>query len=80
MSAKLTRRQWAAALTPALTPAVLASAIAAQKPAPAPSAAEPAAGQAEELRLAHERMRANAEAVGKVKLPMATEPAFQFKA
>jgi len=32
------------------------------------------------LRIARERIRNNAGALAKVKLPMATEPAFQFKA
>jgi hypothetical protein len=68
--AKITRRTLAAALGPA----AMASLIEAQKPAPA------ADSPAEELRIARERIRNNADALAKVKLPMATEPAFQFKA
>jgi hypothetical protein len=34
----------------------------------------------EETRSAHDLMRLNAQALAKVKLPMATEPAFHFKA
>ena len=34
----------------------------------------------EELKAARESLRANAEQLSKVKLPMATEPATQFKA
>ena len=34
----------------------------------------------EELKAARERLRANAEALAAEKLPMAVEPAFQFKA
>ena len=71
--AKFTRRKLAAALAPA----VLASALRAQNPAPS---ADSPAGPGEELRIARERIRNNADALAKVKLPMATEPAFQFKA
>jgi len=38
------------------------------------------AGSGEETQSAHELMRANAEAIAKVKLPMAVEPPFHFKA
>jgi hypothetical protein len=34
----------------------------------------------EEARSAHDLMRSNAQALAKVKLPMATEPAVHFKA
>jgi hypothetical protein len=44
----------------------------------APAADSPA-GPGEELRIARERIRNNADALAKVKLPMATEPAFWFK-
>ena len=67
--AKFTRRKLGAALAPA----VLSSAARGQNPASP-------AGADEELRLARERIRNNSGAVAKVKLPMATEPAFQFKA
>ena len=70
---KITRRRLAAVLAPA----VLASAAPAQTSA---SSADAAANPAEELRLARERIRNNAGALEKVRLPMATEPAFQFKA
>ncbi len=33
-----------------------------------------------DMQSARDQMRANAEQIAKVKLPMATEPAFQFKA
>ena len=33
-----------------------------------------------DLQTAREQMRANADQIAKVKLPMATEPAFHFKA
>jgi hypothetical protein len=46
----------------------------------ASSAADSTSDPAEELRLARERIRNNAGVLAKVKLPMATEPAFQFKA
>lgn len=49
-----------------------------------PIVAIPAVAQApdsdEETRSAHELMRTSAEALAKVKLPMATEPACHFKA
>ncbi|MGA2118287.1 MAG: hypothetical protein ABSH56_26480 [Bryobacteraceae bacterium] len=74
MSAKFNRRKLAAALAPA----VLGSVLPAQPPAS--STAESTADPAEELRLARERIRNNAGVLAKVKLAMATEPAFQFKA
>jgi len=75
---KFTRRKLAAVLVPAaLAPAALASAQPPQNPA---SSADSSASPAEELRLARERIHNNADALAKVKLPMATEPAFQFKA
>jgi len=72
--AKVTRRKLAAALAPA----VLGSVMPAQQRAS--SAADSTSDPAEELRLARERIRNNAGVLAKVKLPMATEPAFQFKA
>ena len=45
-----------------------------------PAAAQTPAGSDEETRSAHDLMRSNAEALAKVKLPMATEPAVHFKA
>jgi hypothetical protein len=50
--------------------AVVQQAGAAQAPAPADA----------DLQSARDQMRANAERIAKVKLPMATEPAFHFKA
>ena len=47
----------------------------------APAAAaqtQPAA--VDEVQAARDRIKANADALAKVELPMATEPAFQFKA
>ena len=70
--AKFTRRKLAAALAPA----VLGSVMPAQQRAS--SAADSTSDPAEELR--RERIRNNAGVLAKVKLPMATEPAFQFKA
>lgn len=61
---KLTRRKLAAAL-------VSATAVAAQQPQPAP---------VDDLKTARDRMQANAAALAGTPLPMATEPAFQFKA
>jgi len=63
---KITRRQLALA---ALAPAALA----AQTPPPLP------ANREEELAAIKEQNRRNAEALDKVKVPMATEPAFLFK-
>jgi len=63
---KLTRRQLATVLAPAVA---LAGAAAPQPPA-APD---------DELRAARDRIRANGEALARHDLPMAVEPAFQFK-
>jgi hypothetical protein len=64
---KTTRRQWVSAL------AASAAGVAA--------GAQQAAESPEELRkAAGERLRRNASALAKVPLPMATEPAFVFKA
>ena len=63
---KITRRKLAAAL-----------ATAAALPAQTPPQTQPAA---DDLQTARDRMRANASALANQKLPMATEPAFQFKA
>jgi tellurite resistance protein len=61
---KITRRKLAAAL-------VAASAVPAQAQTPAPD---------DDLKTARDRMRANAAVVANQSVPMATEPAFQFKA
>ena len=63
---KLTRRQWGTALATAAT-------AAAQQPS-APTA------PADDLTVARDRLRANARALSATEIPMATEPAFQFKA
>jgi hypothetical protein len=63
---KLTRRKLAAAL-------VSATAVAAQQPQAAPAPTD-------DLKSARDRMQANAAALAATPLPMATEPAFQFKA
>ena len=63
---KLTRRKLAT---------VLVSATAMAAPQPAPSTAP-----ADDLTAARDRLKANARALGAVPIPMATEPAFQFKA
>jgi hypothetical protein len=65
---KLTRRKLATVL-------VSATAMAAQPPQPAPGPAPD-----NDLRIARDRLRANAAALGGASIPMATEPAFQFKA
>jgi len=63
---KITRRQLAGALAPV---AALAQ-----------TAAQPAAAPAdEELRAAREHLKANGETLAAQAVPMATEPAFQFK-
>ena len=64
---KITRRQLAKA---ALAPAALA----AQTPPPIPANAQ------EELAAIREQNKQNAQALDKVSVPMALEPAFQFKA
>jgi len=64
---KLTRRQWAAAATSSV-------AALAQTAPPAPATAE------DLLKAARERMKNNADALDRQQLPMAVEPAFQFKA
>jgi len=64
---KLTRRNLAAALLSA-----------AAVPAPAQNPPQPAAD--DDLKIARDRLRANAAALVDQKVPMATEPAFQFKA
>jgi hypothetical protein len=64
---KITRRQLAAL-------AAAAVAAPAQVPARQPSAGE------DLLKTKRDQMRANAAAVADVEVPMATEPAFQFKA
>jgi hypothetical protein len=62
---KLTRRTMATALASS-------AALAAQEPAPpAPD---------EDLKQARDRMQANAATLNQSPIPMATEPAFQFKA
>jgi hypothetical protein len=63
---RLTRRQLATALAPA---------VALAKTAPPPAA--PAAD--EELRAARDRVKTNGETLAGQPVPMATEPAFQFK-
>jgi len=64
---KMTRRNLAAAL-------VSATAAAAQQPQPAVPA------ESDLLKAARDRMQANVAAFAATPLPMATEPAFQFKA
>ncbi len=63
---KLTRRRLATVL-------VSATAMAAQQPQPAPAPADDA-------KAARDRLHTNAAALSGVPIPMATEPAFQFKA
>jgi hypothetical protein len=66
---KITRRKLAGAL-------VAPVALAAQAPAPPPIPRTPE----EELAAVREQNRRNAQALDSFKLPMETEPAFQFKA
>ena len=66
MNMKLTRRQLATALTSA--------AALAQTPSGPPATPE------EELKAARDRVKANGAALARQEVPMATEPAFQFKA
>jgi hypothetical protein len=63
---KLTRRQLATALTSA--------AALAQTPSGPPATPE------DELKAARDRLKANGAALARQEVPMATEPAFQFKA
>jgi hypothetical protein len=63
---KLTRRQLATALT--------AAAALAQTPSGPPATPE------DELKAARDRFQANGAALARREVPMATEPAFQFKA
>ena len=65
MLMKLTRRQLAAAV-------VSATAMAQTRQTPA--------RPADELQAARERIKANGETLAQHQVPMATEPAFQFKA
>jgi len=64
---KLTRRQLATVLAPA------AAALAQTSPA------VPAAAPDRELQAARDRLKNNSETLARQQLPMATEPAFQFK-
>ncbi len=64
---KLTRRQ-------------LAASLAASAAAMAQTQSAPLAGDDEERKAARESLRAAAAELAKVEIPMATEPAFQFKA
>jgi hypothetical protein len=68
-SMQVTRRKLSKILT--------AGAAAAAAVKPAPQTAPPAENQ--DLRAAREELRANALRIALVKLPMSTEPAFQFK-
>jgi hypothetical protein len=61
---KLTRRQLAAAV-------VSATAIAQTRPTPS--------NPADELQAARDRIKANGDTLAQQQVPMATEPAFQFK-
>jgi hypothetical protein len=65
---KVTRRK--------LAGMIAAGATVASAPAQQPASS----GNDDDLRSAREQMRGNALQIAKVTLPMATEPAFQFKA
>jgi hypothetical protein len=71
---QLTRRKLAAVLTSGVA---LAQTPAAAPPATAPPAAAP---PDDLLQAARDRNQANARALAAEAVPMATEPAFQFKA
>ena len=64
---KLTRRQ-------------LAAVVSATAVAHAQTQSQPAAAPADALQAARDRLKANSDALAKQPVPMATEPAFQFKA
>jgi hypothetical protein len=64
---KLTRRELAAVLAPAAALAQTAASV-------------PAADPGRELQAARDRLKSNAETLAHERIPMATEPAFQFKA
>ena len=68
---KITRRKLAAVVISfsALWPSGLSSKASAQTPAPA-----------DPLQAAKDRIQATSDALSKEQIPMATEPAFQFKA
>jgi hypothetical protein len=72
-SQKLTRRRLGALLG---TAGVASQVTVAQAPAPQPARAE---GDPD-LETARQQARNNAQLIGRVKLPMTTEPAFRFKA
>jgi hypothetical protein len=57
----------------------LAAVLATSAAAPAIISAQPAASD-EETQSAHDSLRNNAEALKKIKIPIATEPPFHFKA
>ncbi len=72
MKTKMTRRQLAGAML-----ATAATAAAAQTPVPAPEA--PSTPSAE-LQAARDQNQRSGETLGKVQVPMDTEPAFHFTA
>ena len=65
---KLTRRELAAVVSATALSAATAR------------AQQPAAPPADELQTARERLKANGDLLAQQQVPMATEPAFQFKA
>ena len=67
---KLTRRQVAAAIAAVTTGVTAGAGMAAAQTQPA----------ADDLTFARDRLKANANALSGVPLPVSTEPAFQFKA
>jgi len=73
MNQNLTRRQWAGAVTAVATPA-------AQAQAPTPPQAPGTETPRQLLEQAQQSVRRNREQLVKVKLPIATEPSFQFRA
>ena len=81
---QLTRRKLAAVLTSgvalAQTPAAAPPAATPPPATPSPAAPPHAAPPDDLLQAARDRNRANARALADEPVPMATEPAFQFKA
>ena len=75
---KLTRRQLAAMISSTATAASLFEASA-ERPAEA-QPQMPTAGSTDEIEAARERIKPSSDLLAQHELPMATEPAFQFKA
>jgi hypothetical protein len=79
---KLTRRQLAALISSTATAAALSEVPAQAQPQAQSQPQTPPrpAGAADEIDAARQRLKANSDLLAQQELPMATEPAFQFKA